>query len=160
MARQKPATHPQRVAAAAPNHWIRSILARLWREPRGSVLIRFDQPPPSGRSRNYVDGHQEAGVSCYLALLTEARLMILAAGMDLRSTRRKLCRALREGAAVHQCLGICVARGTDGEPVVRLEESRALKRRRTQRIVVNARPFAPSTAEHARASRRLQRACR
>lgn len=146
-----------RVAAAATAPAVAKALQQCWPAPAGVILVRYGAPPAPGRSQNYVDGHREAGVSVYRAALRQGRIDILAQGLELRSTRLKAERARRHGKPLYRCVGLCLARGSDNEPVLRVSEVTRLCDLGEAELRVLARHPKPCDARHRRLWRRWQR---
>lgn len=143
-----------RVAAAAASPKVAKALREAW---PAVLMLRIGEPPRRGRSRNYQDGHCEAGVSVYRARATADRIEILAAGLDLKSTRAKFARARLRRKRLFVCLGLCVARGTDNEPVMRLEDFVPLPDAPFSGLRIVARHPGRSGAAHTRLWKRWQR---
>jgi hypothetical protein len=88
--------------------------------------VRLGAPPPSGRSANHEDGHCEAAVSCYEALLRDQTVWIRGDGLDLAATRNKLREAQQQGRTVYVLTGRIVGSGSDGEPLLELHAAKLL----------------------------------
>lgn len=136
---------------------VAKALRQCWPALPGVILVRYGKPPRPGRSQNYVDGHREAGVSVYRALPRGQRLDILAQGLDLQSTRLKAARARRQKKPLFRCTGLCLAAGTDNEPVLRVSEFARLSGLDKAALRVLARHPKPCDARHRRLWRRWQR---
>ena len=146
-----------RVAATATAPFVAKALRQCWPSPDGVILVRYGKPPEPGRSQNYVDGHREAGVSVYRAVLRGGRLDILAQGLDLRSTRLKAMRARRAAKPLYRCVGLCLATGTDNEPVLRVVRFTEIGDVGVISPRVLARHPKPCDTRHRRLWRRWQR---
>lgn len=146
-----------RVAAAATAPMVAKALRQCWPAPHGVIMVRYGKPPAPGRSQNYVNGHREAGVSVYCAIVRDGCVSILAKELDLRSTRLKAARARRAAKPLYRCVGFCIASGTDNEPVLRVTDFTELDDLRGARVRVLARHPKPCDTQHRKLWRRLQR---
>lgn len=92
---------------------------RIAEEP--GVFLRYGDPPPGGRSRNYRTGRLEAGLSVYPSVLVDgerAPLLVRNEPQDYS------CGMLDRPVLV--LVGIVLGTGSDGEPVI--EVGRVLQR--------------------------------
>lgn len=114
-------TEPEAMAAAAAEYASRLRQAKtdypwLGRLPAHPLYVRFGQPPKSGRSKNYVTGRYEAGVSAYRAEIDRADAVIRFAP-DAVLPGTLIGYAGRKPA--YLLIGEEVGRGSDGEPLLR-----------------------------------------
>lgn len=91
-----------------------------------TFYLRLGAPPPSGRSANHEDGHCEAAVSSYEALLHGHTVWIRGDGLDLTATRNKLREAQQQERPVYVLTGRIAGSGSDGEPLLELREAKPL----------------------------------
>lgn len=90
------------------------------------AYVRFGTLPKSGRSRNYRDGKDEPGISCYEArLLADGSYYLLMNTNSLASFVRE--EFLGERQAFVLC-GAVAGIGSDGEPCIAVTSSRKIKK--------------------------------
>lgn len=98
-----------------------------------SILLRLGEIPEAGVSRNHRDDVLEAGVSCYRASYlapddpaTDYSWALDRAGLDPVSTSIVVAAARDRRAPLYRLHGEIVGRGSDGEPLVRVERAERL----------------------------------
>ena len=79
------------------------------------IFVRYGDLPPDGRSKNYLTGGLEVGVSVYEALVRSGRTQIILPKVE---TPGLVSLSGVNERPLYEVMGPVVGRGSDGEPLL------------------------------------------
>lgn len=79
------------------------------------IFVRFGELPDSGRSKNYLTGELELGVSCYMALCKGSLVRVILPSVN---TKGLVSLSGVNNRPAYEVVGDVIGVGSDGEPLL------------------------------------------